>query len=152
MSALASCTSPWVLSGFSPLLSSTLHLLPVGHRRALGLTLGQGEAVLSQVELQTPSLHQPVRRLQDLRGQGLRLGPLLGALAGPGSSFGHDAPRGGGSFGLLTDAIQVFNRVFSSFTSSGSAAAGKHYYLQSDAAEWWKPFLAFVWFCLQHLL
>lgn len=134
------------------LLSLTLHLLPVCHRRALSLALGQGEAILSQVELQTPSLHQPVRCLEDLRGQGLRLAPLLRALAGPGSSFGHNAPRGGGSFGLLTDAIQVFHWVFASFTSSGSTTAGKHYYLQSDAADWWKRFLSFVRFCLQHLL
>lgn len=133
----------WILLqlGVMPALAPCdLHLLPVCHCRALSLTLSQGEAILSQVELQTPSLHQPVRRLEDLRGQGLRLGPLLRALARPGSSFGHNAPRGGGSFGLLTDAIQVFHWVFASFTSSGSTTAGKHYYLQSDAADWWKLF------------
>ena len=130
LSAQASCTV-----GLPSFLRWSLRLLPVGHCRALSLALGQGEAVLPQVELQTPSLHQPVRRLQDLRGQGLGLAPLLQALAAPGSSFGHNAPRGGGGFGLLTDAIQVFHRVFASFSSSGSATAGKHDYLQSEAAD-----------------
>lgn len=127
-------------------------LLPVCHCRALSLALGQGEATFSQVELQSASLHQPVRRLQDLRSQGLRLGPLVRALAAPRSRFGDNTPWGGRRLGLLTDAIQVFHWVFASFTSSGTTTAGKHCYLQSSAANWWKPLLSFARFCLQHLL
>lgn len=106
--------------------SSSPPLSPVCHCRALSLALGQGEATFSQVELQSPSLHQPVRRLQDLRSQGLWLGPLVGALAAPRSRFGHDTPWGRRRLGLLTDAIQVFHRVFASFTSSGTTTTGKH--------------------------
>lgn len=113
-------------------------LLPVCHGRALSLTLGQGEAAFSQVELQPTSLHQPVRRLQDLRGQSLRLRPLVWTLAAPGSRLGHDAPRGGRRLWLLADAIKVLHRVFASFASSGTTTAGKHCYLQSSAACWWK--------------
>lgn len=119
-------------------------LLPVCHCRALSLALGQGEATFSQVELQSASLHQPVRRLQDLRSQGLWLGPLVRALAAPG--FGDDTPWGGRCLGLLTDAIQVFHWVFASFTSSGTTTAGKHCYLQSSAANWWQPLLSFARF------
>lgn len=131
---------------------AVLSLLPVCHRRALSLALGQGEATFSQVELQSASLHQPVRRLQDLRGQGLWFGPLVQGLAAPGSRFGHDTPWGGRCLGLLTDAIEVFHWVFASFTSSASTAAGEHCYLQSSAADWWKSFLPFARFCLLHLL
>lgn len=51
--------------------SSSRPLSPVCHCGALSLALGQGEATFSQVKLQSPSLHQPVRCLQDLRSQGL---------------------------------------------------------------------------------
>lgn len=108
---------------------------PVSHRRALSITVGQGEATFSQVELQAAPLHQPVRRLQDLRGQGLRLIPLLWGLAAPGSRLGHNTPRGGGCLGLLTDAIEVFHRVLPSLTSSGTTTACKHCYLESKAGS-----------------
>lgn len=105
---------------------------PVCHCRSFSLTLGQGEATFPQVELQSTPLDQPVSCLQNLRSQGLWLSPLLGGLAAPGSRFGHDTPWGGRRLGLLTDAIEVFHRVFPSFTSTTSTTTCKHGYLNSN--------------------
>lgn len=117
----------------APLSPHPRPVSPVRHSRTPGFALGQRQATFSQVQLQAPSLHQPVRRLQDLRSQDLRLLPLVRALAAPGCRFGHQAARGGRRLGFLAEAVEVLHGVLPSFASSAASPAGKHFSPESNA-------------------